>query len=320
MRTRMLSVVLAALMATGPMLASGAAEARPKPAKVQLELPRCVRPIGTVAFAEPKVEPGLQPWWTGMGLGSPELILKAYIVESNCFKLANRGRGMETAERERALAAAGVLRPQSSIGKGQVVAADYVLVPDLLSGNSNAGGSALAGALGSVVAGPFGALLGGLSSTNRTAEVMITLVNIRTAVDDEVYFGKAKKTDIGWGAGGGVAGSTGMAGVVGGGYTNTELGQVIMAAYLDAYIKLVKDLGGDTPGLPPAEVAPKQALMTTTSVKMREGPSTGDPVVRTLPAGTLLYPTGEEAQGWIPVEDEMQNKGWVSKLFLALAK
>ncbi len=321
MRSRMLSIVLVAVMVTGPMLGSVAqAQTRAKPAKVQLEIPHCARPIGTVAVVEPKIEAGVQPWWTGMGLGSPEVVLKAYIAESNCFKLVNRGRGMETAERERAMAAAGVLRPRSNIGGGQVTAADYVLVPDMLSGNSNASGSAMTGILGSMIGGQFGAILGGLSSTSRTADVMITVMNVRTAEDDIVVRGKAKKTDLGWGAGAGIVGSTGVAGLAGGGYTNTELGQVIMTAYLDAYIKLVAQLGGDTQGESPAEVAPKQALVTTTSVKMREGPSTGDPVVRTLPAGTLLYPTGEEAQGWIPVEDEMQNKGWVPKLFLQLAK
>lgn len=317
MRSRMLSTIMAVLLALG---SGSVAQARPKTPKVQLEIPHCVRPIGTVSIVEPEIEPGVQPWWTGMGLGSPELILKAYIAESNCFKLVDRGRGMETAERERALAAAGVLQPRSNIGKGQVLPIDYVLIPNLLSGNSNSGGNAAAGIIGSVVAGPFGAILGGLSFTDRTADVMITLVDARTSATNKVFRGKAKKTDMGWGAGGGAIGSTGMGALAGGGYTNTELGQVIMVAYLDAYIKLVTELGGDTQGVSPAEVAPKQALVTTTSVKMREGPSTGDPVVRTLPAGTLLYPTGEEAQGWIPVEDEMQNKGWVSKLFLQLAK
>ncbi|MEK7201175.1 MAG: CsgG/HfaB family protein [Patescibacteria group bacterium] len=305
------SVVAVAILATCASPASAAP-------KKQLEIPHCVRPIGTVALVEPKVEAGVQPWWTGMGLGSPELVLKAYIVESNCFKLVNRGRGMETAERERALAAAGVLRPRSNIGGGQVTAADYVLVPDMLSGNSNASGSAVTGILGSMIGGQFGAILGGFSSTSRTADVMITLMNARTAEDDEVFFGKAKKTDLGWGAGAGTVGSTGAGAAALGGYTNTELGQVIMTAYLDAYIQLVNRLGGLNPE--PAQAAPRVALVTTTAVKMREGPSTSDKEVRVLALGALLYPTGREAQGWVEVEDEMQFTGWVSKLYLAPAK
>ncbi len=320
MSTRWYRRSTAALAVISVVASCAPAFAGSKPKPPPLEIPHCARPIGTVAIVEPKIEAGVQPWWTGMGLGSPELVLKAYIAESNCFKLVNRGRGMETAERERALAAAGVLRPRSNIGGGQVTAADYVLVPDMLSGNSNASGSAVTGILGSMIGGQFGAVLGGLSLTGRTADVIITVMNVRTSEEDIVIRGKAKKTDLGWGAGAGTIGSTGMGALAGGGYTNTELGQVIMTAYLDAYIKLVAQLGGDTQSVSPTAAAPRQALATTTSVKMREGPSTGDPVVRTLPAGTLLYPTGEEVQGWVPVEDEMQNKGWVSKLFLQLAK
>lgn len=307
------SVVAVAILAT----CASPATAAPKK---QLEIPHCVKPIGTVTLLEPKIEPGIQPWWTANGLGSPELVLKAYIAESNCFTLVDRGLGMETAERERALAAAGVLRPRSNIGKGQVMPVDYVLIPNMLSGNSNANGSAATGILGSLIGGQFGAVLGGLSFTGRTADVMITVVNVRTSQSDRVIRGKAKKTDMGWGAGAGTIGSTGVGALAGGGYTNTELGQVIMVAYLDAYIQLVAQLGGDTQGASPAEVAPRVALMTTTAVKMREGPSTSDKEVRVLALGSLLYPTGREAQGWVEVEDEMQFTGWVSKLYLSPAK
>lgn len=319
MRTRMLSAV-AALLTTSVFSCGTEAFARDRAPKAQLEIPHCVRPLGTVAVVEPKIEPGVQPWWTGMGLGSPEVVLKAYISESNCFKLVNRGRGMETAERERALAAAGVLRPRASIGKGQVTAADYVLVPDMLSGNSNASGSVVTGLLGAFVGGQAGALLGGLSFTGRTADVMITIMNVRTAEDDIVVRGKAKKTDMGWGAGGGTIGTTGMGALAGGGYTNTELGQVIMTAYLDAYIKAVAQLGGVTQGANPVDTAPRPALTVATNVNLREGPSTREKVARSLAPGALLYPTGAEAQGWVEVEDEMQFKGWVLKTLVQPAK
>ncbi len=44
----------------------------------------------------------------------------------------------------------------------------------------------------------------------------------------------------GWGGGFAAAGA--------GGYQNTEIGQVIVLAYLDAYIKMVQQLGGLPPG------------------------------------------------------------------------
>ena len=45
----------------------------------------------------------------------------------------DRGAGMNAAMSERALASSGELRGRSNIGKGQIKAADYVLVPDLIA-------------------------------------------------------------------------------------------------------------------------------------------------------------------------------------------
>lgn len=309
--------LVAASMVFSPVQAVAGSREKPPP----LEIPHCVRPIGTVAVVEPKVEVGLQPWWTAAGLGSPEIVLKAYISESNCFKLVDRGRGMDLAERERAFAAAGQTRPRANIGRGQMTPADYVIVPDLLSGNSNASGSGFTGLLGMAVGGQLGAAIGGMNFTGRTADVLLTVMNVRTSESDIVVQGHAKKTDVSWGAGGGTIGTTGMGAIAGGGYTRTELGKVIMTAYLDAYIKLVSQLGGITAnGADPAAAAPKAALTVATNVNLREGPSTREKVVRSLAPGALLYPTGAEAQGWVEVEDEMQFKGWVLKTLLQPAR
>ncbi len=56
--------------------------------------------------------------------------------------------------------------------------------------------------------------------------------------------GYARKKDISWGAGGGGGWWGGFAAAGGHGYQNTEIGQVIVLAYLDAYTKLVGQLGG----------------------------------------------------------------------------
>ena len=67
--------------------------------------------------------------------------------------------------------------------------------------------------------------------------------------------GYARKKDISWGAGGGGGWWGGFAAAGATGYQNTEIGQVVVLAYLDAYTKLVTQLGG----LPanPSEAAPK---------------------------------------------------------------
>jgi hypothetical protein len=60
------------------------------------------------------------------------------------------------------LASAGDLR-QVEPGKGQIKAADYVMVPDLIAQNSNAGGNALGGLIGGLIGGRAGALASGLN-------------------------------------------------------------------------------------------------------------------------------------------------------------
>jgi hypothetical protein len=59
-----------------------------------------------------------------------------------------------------------------------------------------------------------------------------------------VVEGYARKKDISWGAGGGGGWWGGFAAAGASGYQNTEIGQVIVLAYLDAYTKLVNQLGG----------------------------------------------------------------------------
>ena len=47
-----------------------------------------------------------------------------------------------------------------------------------------------------------------------------------------------------FGGGGGLGWMGGLAAAGGGGYQNTDIGQVIVLAYLDAYTKLVGQMGG----------------------------------------------------------------------------
>ena len=61
------------------------------------------------------------------------------------FTLVDRGKGLDAAKAERALAASGEERQGSNIGKGQMKAADYVLVPDIANRNRNSGGTNVGG-------------------------------------------------------------------------------------------------------------------------------------------------------------------------------
>lgn len=202
------------------------------------QIPHCTKRLGTIAIVEPDNQ-----WWREFNLGSPEAILKVFVQQSGCFGLVNRGRSFQSRSMERALADDGELQAGSNLGRGQVKAADYFLQPDLVSGNRNSGGGGVGAALGGLIGGFAGGIVGGINMKKREANVTLSVVNARTTEEEALTEGYARKTDIGFGGGGG--GFFGaFAGVGGGGYQNTEIGQVIVLAYLDAYTKLVTQLGG----------------------------------------------------------------------------
>jgi curli biogenesis system outer membrane secretion channel CsgG len=206
----------------------------------QAEIPICTKKLGTIAVMEPD-----NNWWQALGLGSPEAVIKMFVMKSGCFGLVDRNKGLAARSIERALADDGELQHGSNIGRAQVKAADYFIVPDIVSKNSNSGGNAFGGMLGGMLGGRLGgALLGGISIKKKEANVMLTLVNARTTEQERMTEGYYRKSDLSWGAGGGLFGAGGFGAAGGGGYQDTDIGQVLVLAYLDAYTKLVRELGG----------------------------------------------------------------------------
>lgn len=240
MRRFSLTAAVAALaVAASPAAAFDKSSGRKAQEKAQAEIPVCTKKLGTIAVVEPD-----NNWWQSLGLGSPEAIIKVFVMKSGCFGLVDRNKGLASRNIERALADSGELQDQSNIGRGQVKAADYFIVPDIVSSNSNSGGGGVGAALGGMLGrGLFGAVAGGLSVSKKEANVTLTLVNSRTTEQERLTEGYARKSDWSFGGGGGGFWG-GFAGVGGGGYQNTEIGQVIVLAYLNAYTNLVTQLGG----------------------------------------------------------------------------
>jgi len=212
------------------------------------QIPVCTHRLGTLAIVEPDNQ-----WWREYNLGSPEAILKIFVQRSGCFGMVNRGRSMQSRAMERAMADNGELQSGSNLGKGQVKAADYFLEPNIVSANRNSGGGgvgAAAGALGGLFGGfghAVGAVAGGINVKKGEANVTLSVVNARTTEEEALVEGYARKKDVSWGAGGGAGWMGGFAAAGATGYQNTEIGQIIVLAYLDAYTKLVTQLGGLAP-------------------------------------------------------------------------
>ncbi len=228
-------------LVSGPAFAADTSSGRQAQEKGQQQIPICTKRLGTIAVVEPD-----NNWWQALGLGSPEAIIKVFVMKSGCFGLVDRGKGLQNRAIERALADDGELQANSNIGKRQVKAADYFVVPDLVTKNSNSGGNALGGVLGAFGShfGGLGALAGGINIKKKEANVTLTLVNSRTTEQERLTEGYARKSDLSFGGGGGGIWGGGFGAVGGGGYQDTDIGQVIVLAYLDAYIKLVQQLGG----------------------------------------------------------------------------
>lgn len=213
--------------------------ARKQQTRGTAEIPHCTRNLGTIAIVDPDNQ-----WWREYNLGSPEAILKIFVQRSGCFSLVNRGRSMQSRAMERALADNGELQDGANLGKGQVKAADYFLQPDIVSANRNSGGGGLGGAVGGLFGGLAGAIAGGISVKKGEANVTLSVVDARTTEEKALVEGYARKSDLSFGAGGGGFFGGTFAGAGGGGYSDTAIGQIIVLAYLDAYTKLVTELGG----------------------------------------------------------------------------
>jgi len=307
---RRLVLLLAAVTAitAATMTAVHAADTSQAP-----QIPTCDRKLGTLAVNEPQ-----DPWWTAMQLDSPAALIKVYVAQSKCFTLVDRGKGLQAAQAERALAASGEERAGSNIGKGQMKAADYVLVPDIANRNRNSGGTNVGGMLGGLLPHGIGALAGGISLKSKTADVVLTLTDVRSTEQVALEQGHAKKTDLGWmGGGGGVGFFGGFAAGGASSYANTEIGQVVATAYADAYAKLVADVKAQAPDAKADNV--QQAVSMAKPGKMYTNSDLKSAVVRDLDPGMMLYPTGDKMGVWWKVTDELGNAGWVVSTNFKLA-
>ncbi|HET6421034.1 MAG TPA: CsgG/HfaB family protein [Geobacteraceae bacterium] len=211
----------------------GAGGANSEGASSQLE--KCDESLGTLAVTEDQGA----PWYITLShqykLGSTVPVLRMLIQQSNCFVVVERGRGMNNMMQERALEQSGEMRSGSDFGKGQMVAADYTMIPSINFSQKGTGGmggaiGGLFGSLGRVV----GAVAGGLKSNE--ASTTLLMVDNRSGVQLAAAEGSAKNYDFnlfGGMFGGGVGGGLG-------GYTDTPEGKILTASFMDSYNKLVR--------------------------------------------------------------------------------
>lgn len=199
-----------------------------------VELTRCPQTLGAIAISGDRID---GYYLVRFGVPQdPRPALRLILQQSGCAEVVHRDVALQVMKEERALAEAGELREGSNFEGGQMVAADFVIIPEITFSENNAGGAGAA--FGTVVGAfiPFGGLLGLAAGGMRfkEAQVLLTLVDARTGVQKAVASGTASGTSFG--GFGGVLGTTTLGA---GGYMNTNQGKVVIAAMVDAMNNLI---------------------------------------------------------------------------------
>ncbi len=278
------------------------------------DVPRCTRKLGTISVVD-----GDDPRpWTQYSLAPPQKLMKVLIQRSGCFNLVDRGSGLQAAERERAIGGNLGHQRGANVGQGQIKAADYVMVAEIQGANSNVSGSGAGGLIGGLIGGRLGGLAAGISSKKMEANTVLSVTNVRTTETIATSEGYAAKNSLAFGGGAGAGFLGGGVGAVGGGYDNTDIGRIVTLSFIQAYTKLVTELGLVRPGdTGTAQATPAKTFTAQRPVAMRASAAAGGKIIRNLPAGAIVYPTGNKNGLWWEVADENDNVGWVLNTGLA---
>ena len=198
------------------------------------ELVRCDAPVATLALAE-------NPHGYVMGgayqlPASPVPLVKLLAQQSGCFRVVDRAAGLRGTLQEQELRESGVLRKNTTVAKGKGYEAQYTLTPSLTFSEQDAG-RGLAGLLGMIPVLRDMAGLIGLAEQVKLKEAQTALLLSDNETPEQVAAatGSARTTDLG------VAGIAfgKLGGGAGAGWSNTNEGKVIAAAFLDAHNQLV---------------------------------------------------------------------------------
>src|SRR5512147_2378148 len=203
------------------------------------QLETCSETLGTIMIDEQTNAGWYSAYQSQYKMGSTVPALRLIIQQSNCFVIVDRGRGLAARNREMALMRGEEGRAGSNVGGGQIAAADYTMIPEVILSDRGGtrGGGGLGGLLGRT---GLGAVVGGIAGSMSTNEAgaILTLVDNRSTVQLAASEGYSKNVDFAMF--GGVFGGAG--GGAGGAYTSTPQGKVIFAAFTDSYNKMVRAL------------------------------------------------------------------------------
>ena len=129
------------------------------------------------------------------------------------------------------------------MGGGQFVADDCLINADILFQKPKAGDANIGGILCGLLRNALGAIAVSVHSTLLQAQVLLTLDNVHSGHQEAIVGGTATKRNIGFNVGALLIGGGVNSAGGGGFYTITEIGQIVMMAYVDGLNKLVTQSG-----------------------------------------------------------------------------
>ncbi|MDD2802163.1 MAG: CsgG/HfaB family protein [Methylobacter sp.] len=214
-------------------------------------LERCASPLGTLAVSDGRFS-------GSSSVTTVDPLIRLAVQQSNCFVItsignqATRGLINDIVGEQRD---SGEYRAGSKQEKGQRVAADYLLDPQIIvlnentsGGNAGLGGALLGAGLGAAGLSSIGALAGAVSGAveTRTTDVALTLTDIRSTVQVAISQGSSTANNMSGSGSGAFGGWSGLfAGATGGSlgaYSRTPEGIATAAAFFDAYNNMVQSV------------------------------------------------------------------------------
>ena len=197
-------------------------------------LTTCAQPVATLALAE---NPNGYTVSSSYHLPpSPVPLIRLIAQQSGCFRVVDRAAGLRGTIKEQELKDAGVLRQNSTVAKGKGYEAQYTLTPSLTFSEQDAGRD-VGGILSQI---PVLSRLAGYAEHVKLKEAQVALLLTDNETTEQVAAatGSVRVTDLGMG--GLILGRLG--GAAGAGWSNSNEGKVIAAAFLDAHNQLVTQL------------------------------------------------------------------------------
>lgn len=205
-------------------------------------LERCSEPLGTLAVDDGREQAWWGPFTSQTQVTTIEPMVRLIVQQSNCFILTSLGNARLEGRLQSITGLqrnSGEFRAGSNQQRGQRVAADYYLEPAILFAGSNTGG--VGAGLGGFGGGWTGLAAGvaGAAMSTRSTSVTMSMFDIRSGVQIAASEGSSTSSDLGatlagFGVGAGGGGFGGLSA-----YSRTPQGRATVAAFGDAYNKMV---------------------------------------------------------------------------------